>query len=135
VSPPNGGELRSGNTSPFVGSVRGGALPALSAHVWKCMGSVGPMLMSIRKTSTLLALCAIEGYRLLPPCSMVGMWNPAVLAMAWMWASGFRSASVLGIAVNCPLARSGTACGNTKLGSRSGLLALLRYRVHQLVSK
>jgi hypothetical protein len=29
-SPPNGGELRSGNTNPFVGSVRGGALPALS---------------------------------------------------------------------------------------------------------
>src|ERR1700730_4001648 len=44
------------------------------------MVSVGPMLIRIRKTSTLLALCAIEGYRLFPPCSMVGMWNPAVLA-------------------------------------------------------
>jgi len=32
-SPPNGGELRSGNTSPFVGSVTGGALPALSIQV------------------------------------------------------------------------------------------------------
>src|SRR5215469_18162636 len=66
---------------------------------------------------------------------MVGMWNPAVLAIAWMWSSGVRSASVLGTAVNCPEARPGTACGNTKLGSRSGLLALLRYRVHQLVSR
>src|SRR5215469_5596964 len=63
------------------------------------------------------------------------MWNPAVLAMAWMWASGARSASFLGIAGNTPEARPGTACGNTKLGSRSGLLALLRYRVHQLVSR
>src|SRR6267154_2603167 len=66
---------------------------------------------------------------------MVGMWNPAVLAMAWRWLAGDRSALVLGIAVNCPEARPGTACGNTKLGSRSGLFALLRYRVHQLVSK
>ena len=30
VSPPKGGELRSGKTSPLVGSVKGGALPALS---------------------------------------------------------------------------------------------------------
>src|SRR5215831_19029669 len=29
VSPPKGGLLRSGNTNPFVGSFRGGALPAL----------------------------------------------------------------------------------------------------------
>src|SRR5207237_10855288 len=48
---------------------------------------------------------------------------------------GCRSASVLGIAVNCPFCKSGTACGNTKLGSRSGLLLRLRYRVHQLVSR
>jgi len=32
-SPPKGGELRSGNTNPLVGSVRGGALPALSCQV------------------------------------------------------------------------------------------------------
>jgi hypothetical protein len=31
------------------------------------------MLSSMRKTSTLVALCAMEGYKLLPPCSMVGM--------------------------------------------------------------
>src|SRR5215469_4922136 len=55
--------------------------------------------------------------------------------MAWRWLGGPRSASVLGIAVNLPENRAGTACGNTKLGSRSGLFALLRYRVHQLVSR
>src|SRR6516164_9356623 len=51
-----------------------------------------------------------------------------------MWSSGVKSSSVLGIAGNCPEAKPGTACGNTQLGSRSGLFALLRYRVHQLVS-
>jgi hypothetical protein len=40
------------------------------------------MLIKILKTSTLVALCAIDGYRLLPPCSIVGKWNPAVFAMA-----------------------------------------------------
>src|ERR1700736_3710141 len=44
------GALRSGNVSPLVGSVRGGALPALSCQVWKCIVSVGPMLSRIRKT-------------------------------------------------------------------------------------
>src|ERR1700748_1635098 len=33
--PPNGFLLRSGNTRPFVGSVNGGAFPALSLQVWK----------------------------------------------------------------------------------------------------
>src|ERR1700758_292678 len=66
---------------------------------------------------------------------MVGIWNAAVLAMAWRWLAGERSALVLGIAVNTPEARPGTACGNMKPGSRSGLFAALRYRVHQLVSK
>src|SRR5215471_16033599 len=66
VSPPNGVEFRSGNFKPFVGSVSGAsgvetALPALSDQVWKCIVSVGPMLISIRRTSTLLARCAIEG--------------------------------------------------------------------------
>src|SRR6516162_1499513 len=66
VSPPKGEELRSGNVKPFVGSVSGAsgvetALPALSDQVWKCMVSVGPMLRSIRRTSVLLARCAIEG--------------------------------------------------------------------------
>src|ERR1700722_6319660 len=85
-SPPNGGEFRSGKVTetPVIGSTagRGGAVPPLSAQVWKCMVSVGPMLMRILNTSTLLALCAIDGYRLLPPCSMVGMWKPAVFAIA-----------------------------------------------------
>src|SRR6266487_2629925 len=80
-SPPNGGEFRSGNVAdtPVTGStaVNGGALPALSDQVWKCMVSVGPMLIRIRSTSTLVALCAIEGYRLLPPCSIVGMCHMA----------------------------------------------------------
>src|SRR5579871_2805743 len=138
-SPPNGAALRFGNVSPLVGSVRGArggetALPALSDQVWKCIVSVGPMLINMRRTSTLEARCAIDGYRLFPPCSMVGIWNAAVLAIACMCASGVRSASVLGIAVNCPLPKSGTACGNGKLGFRSGLLSLLRYLVHQLVS-
>src|SRR6185312_2085583 len=86
VSPPKGAEFRSGNVTdtPVTGSfaVRGGALPALSDQVWKCMVSVGPMLMRMRRTSTLVARCAMAGYRLLPPCSMVGIWKPAVLAMA-----------------------------------------------------
>src|SRR5215472_13658639 len=98
------------------------------------MVSVGPMLSRTRNTSALVALCASDGYRLVPPCSIVGMWKAAVLAMAWICASGVRSASVLGIAVNCPVFRPGTAWGKTKFGSRSGLLSLLRYRVHQLVS-
>jgi len=63
--PPNGGEFRSGNVTdtPVTGStaVKGGALPALSDQVWKCIVSVGPMLIRIRNTSTLVALCAIEG--------------------------------------------------------------------------
>src|SRR5204863_1940266 len=42
-SPPKGGEFKSGKTSPFVGSVKGGALPALSCQVWKCIASVGPI--------------------------------------------------------------------------------------------
>src|SRR3954462_593362 len=65
-SPPNGVASRSGNVRPFVGSVSGArgietAAPALSDHVWKCIVSVGPMLIMIRKTSTLVALCAIDG--------------------------------------------------------------------------
>jgi hypothetical protein len=69
--PPNGFSLRSGNTSPFVGSVTGGASPALSLQVWKCIVSVGPMLRTIRSTSGSVTLCASDGYRLLPPCSPV----------------------------------------------------------------
>ena len=33
VSPPNGGAFRSGNVKPLVGSVKGGALPALFDQV------------------------------------------------------------------------------------------------------
>src|SRR6266550_1352803 len=49
--------------TPVTGStaVKGGALPALSCHVWKCMVSVGPMLIRMRNTSTLRALCANDG--------------------------------------------------------------------------
>jgi hypothetical protein len=58
-------ELKSGNVTetPVIGStaVRAGAFPALSDQVWKCIVSVGPMLMRIRSTSTLEALWAIEG--------------------------------------------------------------------------
>src|ERR1017187_966777 len=64
-SPPNGGEFRSGKVTETLvtGStaVSGGAFPALSDHVWKCIVSVGPMLMRIVRTSTLVALCAIAG--------------------------------------------------------------------------
>src|SRR6267154_6553889 len=56
---------RSGNVTdtPVTGStaVKGGALPTLSDQVWKCMVSVGPMLIRIRSTSTLVALCASDG--------------------------------------------------------------------------
>src|SRR5262249_34173648 len=64
----------------------------------------------------------------------------AVLAIAWIWSGGLRSASLRGIAgkpttpSEAGLNKSGTACGNVKVGSRSGLCASLRYRVHQLVS-
>src|SRR5215470_6795089 len=52
-----------------------------------------------------------------------------------MWSGGVRSASLRGIAGNPPgLNKSGTACGNVNVGSRSGLFSSLRYRVHQLVS-
>src|SRR5438874_13199787 len=49
--------------TPVTGStaVKGGALPALSCQVWKCIVSVGPMLIRMRNTSTLLALCASDG--------------------------------------------------------------------------
>src|SRR5690242_17125512 len=46
-SPPNGAEFKSGNVidTPVTGStaVNGGAFPALSDQVWKCIVSVGPM--------------------------------------------------------------------------------------------
>ena len=80
--PPKGFLLRLGKTSPFVGSVSGGALPALSLQVWKCMASVGPMLSTTRKASGSLTLWATAGYRLVPPCSIVAKWKPAVLAIA-----------------------------------------------------
>jgi anti-anti-sigma factor len=58
-SPPKGGALRFGKTNVVsFGSVKGGALPALSCQVWKCIASVGPMLTTIRRTSTLVTLCA-----------------------------------------------------------------------------
>src|SRR5215831_8457741 len=65
-SPPNGDELRSGKVNPFVGSFSGAngvdtAAPALSDHVWKCMVSVGPILMRMRSTSTLVARWASDG--------------------------------------------------------------------------
>src|SRR5262249_56459312 len=60
-SPPNGGLLRSGKVSPVLGSVRGGALPALSCHVSKCMGSLAPILSRIRKTSRLETFRASVG--------------------------------------------------------------------------
>ena len=59
-----------------------GAVPALSAQVWKCMVSVGPMLSRTRKTWALDTRCASCGYRLLPPCSINPKWKPAVLAIA-----------------------------------------------------
>src|SRR5437868_3495911 len=36
-SSPTESFVRSGKVSPLVGSVKGGALPALSCQVWKCM--------------------------------------------------------------------------------------------------
>lgn len=57
--------LQIGNLTktPVTGStaLRGGALPAPSDQVWKCMVSVGPMLIRIRSTSTSVALCASAG--------------------------------------------------------------------------
>jgi hypothetical protein len=51
------------------------------------------MLIKIRNTSTLVGLCAIEGYRLFPPCSMVGTWTPAVFVIACRELASFVSAS------------------------------------------
>src|ERR1700722_9476930 len=96
--PPNGGLLRSGKTRPLVGSVRGGALPALSLQVWKCIVSVGPILSTTCRTSGSLTRWASDGYRLVPPCSIVAKWNPAVLAIAWRCLAGLRSAFDLGMA-------------------------------------
>jgi len=90
------------------------------------------MLIRIRSTSTLLALCAIEGYKLFPPCSIVGKWNPAVFAIACWKFGSLVSLSVLGIAVCRPTAKLGIACG--KVSPKSGFLLSLRYRVHQRVS-
>src|SRR5881397_547401 len=81
-----------------------------------------------------MALSASEGYRLLPPCSMVGKWKPAVFAIACRKLGSVVSASVRGIAVCWLTPKVGTACGKTKFGSRSGLWLSLRYLVHQLVS-
>src|SRR5262249_52418905 len=39
-SSPTLGWVRSGKVSPFVGSVSGGAFPALSCQVWKCIVSL-----------------------------------------------------------------------------------------------
>src|SRR5271165_5373302 len=60
-SPPSGGAFRLGNSSPLVGSTSGGALPALSCHVWKCIASVGPMLSSTLSTSGSLTRWASDG--------------------------------------------------------------------------
>jgi hypothetical protein len=54
-------------------------------------------------------------------------WKAAVLAIAWRYVFGRRSASLLGIAGNLPVARSGTACG--RVSPRSGFRESLRYRV------
>src|SRR6516164_3896505 len=75
-------QLRSGKFRPLVGSVSGGAEPAAFDQVWKCISSIGPMLMRRRSTSTLVARCAIARRKLPPPCSTVGIWNAAVLAIA-----------------------------------------------------
>src|ERR1051326_9283337 len=77
----------------------------------------------------------MEGYRLLPPCAMVGKWKAAVLAIACRKLESVVSSSVAGMAVCCATARVGIACGKTNFGSRSGLFVELRYRVHQLVSR
>src|SRR6186997_3210801 len=37
-------ESSAGKVRPLVGSVSGGAWPAVSDQVWKCMSSIGPML-------------------------------------------------------------------------------------------
>src|SRR3954447_26066607 len=52
--------FRSGYVSPVVGSVRGGALPALSCQVWKCIVSVGPLLSRMRRTSGLVTRWASD---------------------------------------------------------------------------
>src|SRR5437899_8556783 len=92
------------------------------------------MLIRIRRTSSWVALSAIEGYRLLPPCSIVAKVKAAVFAIACRKLGSVVSASVLGIAVCWLTAKVGTAGGKVKFGLRSGFLLLLRYRVHQLVS-
>jgi hypothetical protein len=46
---------------PVRWSVSGGALPALSCQVWKCIVSVGPMLRRTRSTSGSLTRRANDG--------------------------------------------------------------------------
>ncbi len=123
-SPPNGGEFRSGKVTetPVTGStaVQEAALPALSAQVWKCMVSVGPMLMRIRKTSTLWLSAPLRDRGC---CRLVRLWR-----------SGNRqySRSPEGsLDLWCPhqslgsqyaLRRQGwNRLGKVKFGSRSGL--------------
>ena len=100
-----------GERKAVVGSVNGGALPALSCQVWKCIVSVGPMLSRMRSTSG--SSPAAPGRRR-GSCRLVQSspkWKAAVLAIACRCLLGRRSASFRGIAGCVPTARSGTACG------------------------
>jgi hypothetical protein len=71
-----------GKVKPVIGSVSGGAFPALSCQVWKCIVSVGPILSKMRNASAFVIRWASEAYRLVPPCSMNAKWKAAVLAIA-----------------------------------------------------
>ena len=57
-----GVEVGKGHRYPVTGStaVRGGALPALSCQVWKCIISLPPMLSRIRSTSVWVTRWASE---------------------------------------------------------------------------
>src|SRR5256885_6293333 len=103
--------LRSGKTKPFVGSVRGGALPALSCQVWKCIISVPPMLSRIRNTSLSVTRWASDAYRLVPPCSIHAKWKPAVLAIACRWRGGGGGGGLGGDARELPPGRAAAGCG------------------------
>ncbi len=131
-SPPNGRLLRSGNTSPLVGSRSAGALPALSDQVWK-MHRLGGADAE-HDAQHLGVLHALGQLRVQAGAALLDRAEvePGGVGDRLQVLLVLRSALVRGIAGHRPLASAGTACG--KLSPRSGFLVRARYRVHQLVS-
>jgi len=127
-------QLRSGNTRPFGGSVRAGALPAL---VHPGSGSVAVLgwtdtrakdSQDLRIVHTAMSQRRVVGATLLDKRKV----DPAVLAMA-----GGEGRSQVGVGSRDPRKLSGTqarTAGERQTRIEIGLFARLPIRVHQLVS-